>query len=124
DASFTVGATGFNDAIATFSSRGPSTADGSNRLKPDLCAPGVGLRVAEKSGGYSGGFSGTSGATPEVAGAVALLWSAVPQMIGQVSETSDLLKRTAVHLTSTQSCGPYPGGDVPNAVFGYGRLDV
>ena len=46
DASLSVGATSDSDAAASFSSRGPITADGSNRLKPDIAAPGVSLRVA------------------------------------------------------------------------------
>jgi hypothetical protein len=32
------------DNIAGFSSRGPVTVDGSNRLKPDVSAPGVNIR--------------------------------------------------------------------------------
>ena len=124
DASFTVGATNNADAIASFSSRGPITADGSNRLKPDISAPGVNTRVARPPDSYTTAFSGTSASGPHVAGAVALLWSAAPQLIGQVTATTDLLKRTAVPLTSTQDCGAFPGGAVPNAVFGFGRLDV
>ncbi|HEX5111299.1 MAG TPA: S8 family serine peptidase, partial [Saprospiraceae bacterium] len=42
--SFTVGATAENDTIANFSSRGPVTIDGSNRLKPNVSAPGVRVR--------------------------------------------------------------------------------
>jgi serine protease AprX len=124
DASFTVAATSNSDTIAIFSSRGPITVDGSNRLKPDISAPGVGLRVASFQGGYQSGFSGTSGSAPHVAGAIALLWSAAPPMIGQVPATEDLLKSTAVPLTSTQDCGSYSGGAVPNAVFGSGRLNA
>jgi serine protease AprX len=124
EASFTVGATSLDDSIASFSSRGPVTADGSNRLKPDICAPGVGLRVATPPSGYRGGFSGTSGATPIVAGAVALLWSAIPSLAGHPIESADLLRETAAPLISAQDCGPYPGGVVPNAVFGWGRLDI
>src|SRR5207249_808629 len=43
EATYSVGAlnTGF-DTIASFSSRGPVTVDGSNRLKPDICGPGTG----------------------------------------------------------------------------------
>ncbi|MGH9400332.1 MAG: S8 family serine peptidase, partial [Thermoanaerobaculia bacterium] len=124
EASFTVGATTLSDDIADFSSRGPVTADGSNRLKPDLCAPGVGLRVAAPPAAYRGGFSGTSGATPMVSGAVALLWSARPQLTGRPIETAQLLRASAVQLTSTQDCGGYPGAAVPNAVFGWGRIDI
>lgn len=126
EASFVVGATTLGDTIALFSSRGPVTADGSNRLKPDVCAPGVGLRVAAVAtpSGYSGGFSGTSGATPMVAGAVALFWSAVPSLRGNPITTVDLLRRSAVPLTSLQDCGGYSGSAVPNPVFGFGRIDV
>jgi subtilisin family serine protease len=73
---------------------------------------------------YRSTFSGTSGSAPEATGAVALLWSAAPQLIGQVVATTDLLRWTAVPLTSTQDCGEYRGSRVPNAVFGFGRLDV
>lgn len=123
-ASFTVAATTQADTIASFSSRGTVTADGSNRLKPDISAPGVGLRVAAAPSGYRGGFSGTSGSAPEVAGAVALVWSAAPAFAGHPDATADLLRRTAVPLTSTQDCGGVSGSTVPNAVFGFGRVDV
>jgi len=124
DASFSIGATAMDDTITSFSSRGPVTADGSNRLKPDISAPGLGLRVALAPNSYTSGFSGTSGSAPHVSGAVALLWSAAPQFFGQVSATIDLLKRTAVPLTSTEDCGGFSGSIVPNPVFGFGRVDV
>jgi subtilisin family serine protease len=124
DASFSIGATSNSDAIASFSSRGPITADGSNRLKPDICAPGVNVRAATPPATYTSSFSGTSASAPHVTGAVALLWSAAPQLVGKVSATIELLKRTALPLTSTQDCGGFSGAIVPNAVFGFGRLDV
>ncbi len=124
DASFSIGATSNSDGIAGFSCRGPITADGSNRLKPDICAPGVNVRAARPPATYTSAFSGTSASAPHVTGAVALLWSAAPQLIGRVSATIDLFKRTALPLTSTQDCGGFPGALVPNAVFGFGRLDV
>jgi serine protease AprX len=124
DASFSIGATSNSDAIASFSSRGPVTADGSGRLKPDLTAPGVGLRVAVPPADYRATFTGTSGSAPHVTGAIALLWSAAPQLIGQVVASEDLLRRTAKPLTSSQDCGSFPGSTVPNPVYGSGRLDV
>lgn len=121
--SFSVGATTLTDNIASFSSRGPATADGSGRLKPDISAPGVGIRTAASPSGFQT-FSGTSAASPHVAGSVALLWSAVPVLSRDVPGTIALLERTAVPLLSTQDCAGFPGSQVPNAVFGWGRLDV
>ena len=51
--SFTVGATDSTDTIASFSSRGPVTIDGSNRLKPDISAPGVSIRSSHPGGSYT-----------------------------------------------------------------------
>ena len=64
DSSTTVGATTSTDAIASYSSRGPVTIDGSNRLKPDISAPGSNIRSSVPGGGYQGGWSGTSMAGP------------------------------------------------------------
>ncbi len=51
EASFSVGATTLVDTIAGFSSRGPVTVDGSNRVKPDVVAPGVSIRSSVPGGG-------------------------------------------------------------------------
>src|SRR5262249_32686703 len=69
-------------------------------------------------------FTGTSASAPHVSGAVALLWSAIPSLRGDVDATEDLLRRSAIPLSSSQDCGPFPGNVIPNAVFGNGRLDV
>ncbi len=124
EASFSIGATSNADVIAPFSSRGPVLADGSHRLKPDICAPGISVRTADISGGYRGDFSGTSASAPQVAGGAALLWSAVPGLRGDAAATEELLRLSAAPLTSDQTCDPFPGPVVPNAVFGFGRLDV
>jgi subtilisin family serine protease len=120
---FTIGATNLDDTIASFSAFGPVTSDGSGRLKPDLSAPGVNLRTSGLGGSYFR-FSGTSAAAPHVAGAIALLWSSIPALRGDVDATEELLERSAVPLTTDVDCGGFSGSEVPNPVFGWGRLDI
>jgi serine protease AprX len=124
DASYSVGATNASDDIASFSGRGPVTIDGSDRLKPDISAPGVDIRSSVPGGGYQGGsgWQGTSMAAPHVAGAVALLWSAQPSLRDDMDLTEDTLNISALDRYSTQ-CGD-PVDTVPNNVYGWGRLDV
>jgi subtilisin family serine protease len=121
DSVFSVGAIDQDGGIANFSSRGPVTVDGSGRIKPDLVAPGVSIFSSLPGGNY-GRSSGTSMAGPHVVGAVALLWSADPSLVGDIDRTEQLL---------IQAADPYTGrilgcfqGEVPNAAYGYGVLDV
>ena len=123
DGSFAVGATDFQDTIAAFSSKGPVIVDGSMRMKPNISAPGVGIRSAVLGNGYAS-WSGTSMAGPHVAGAVALLISAVPELSGQVEAIETLLEQTAEPLIAEEVCGDIDGATIPNPVYGYGRLNI
>jgi subtilisin family serine protease len=123
DASFSVGATTSTDAIAIFSSRGPVTIDGSGRLKPDISAPGSSVRSTIRGGNY-GLASGTSMAAPHVAGLVALLVSAQPELAGQVDTIESIIRQAAVPLTMATGCGGDTPTSVPNHTFGYGRIDA
>ena len=122
--SFSVGATDSSDDIAYFSSRGPVTVDGSNRLKPDISAPGVNIRSSTRDGGYQGGWDGTSMAGPHVAGLVALLIGADIGLAGEVDEIEQRVELSAFPLTTSQGCGGDGPTDVPNNVFGWGRIDA
>ncbi|WP_218956843.1 S8 family serine peptidase [Streptomyces sp. UH6] len=113
--SYSTGAFDVNGTIATFSSRGPGEA---GTVKPNIAAPGVNVR-SSVPGGYSS-FNGTSMASPHTAGAVALIWSASPQMLGDVEATEALLDQTAVDTENLQ-CG---GTAERNNVFGEGKLDA
>jgi len=119
-AALSVGATDSNDAIASFSSRGP--ADYTNLLKPDVSAPGVGVRSAWLQSTYQT-HSGTSMAAPHVAGLAALLISVNPALRGQVETLETLIKRSALPRAG-ETCGGVPGGNIPNHTYGWGRIDA
>lgn len=114
--SWTVGAHDSTGVIADFSSRGPGRT---GIIKPDISAPGVDVRSSVRGGGYAR-FNGTSMAAPHQAGAVALLWSAAPWLIGEVDATRQILADTARPVDDT-SCGGTPEH---NNVYGYGTLDA
>lgn len=113
---YSVGAYGEDNRIADFSSRGPGQGQS---VKPDIAAPGAAVRSALNNGRY-GLMSGTSMAAPHVAGAVALLWSAQPELVGNIAATRMLLDTSAVDTPDPQ-CGGEPGN---NNVYGEGRLDA
>lgn len=117
DLALTVGAVDREDDLAEFSSRGPRSFDGA--LKPDITAPGVDIVAARAKNGRIGtpvgdahvALSGTSMATPHVAGAAAVLAGQHPDW------TADQLK------------GALMASARPNTALsvyeqGAGRLDV
>src|SRR5262249_11691627 len=70
-------------------------------------------------GGYAS-FSGTSMAAPHVSGTVALMWSAVPALVGDIATTRQILDATALSVNDT-SCG---GTADDHNVWGEGRLEA
>ncbi|MBU7027818.1 MAG: S8 family serine peptidase, partial [Theionarchaea archaeon] len=106
----TVGASDKSDALASFSSRGPTTDD---RVKPDITSPGVSIYAAANCTSCSDvGMSGTSMATPHIAGVAALMLdargSATPLQI------KNCMGATAIDKGTT-------GKD---CLWGWGRVDA
>jgi subtilisin family serine protease len=130
---FSVGATDINGNLAEFSSRGPVTVDGSGRIKPDILAPGAsytdpntfttvdqGILSAYPNSSYEYA-EGTSMAGPHIVGVIALVWSANPDLIGDIEQTEQILIETARPYAGTfLECG----SGVPNNGTGYGIVDA
>ena len=100
--SFTVAATDRNDALASFSTRGEAV---------DVAAPGVGIVSCALNHGYRSA-SGTSMATPHVAGLAALIKARNPRLTPEQLEL--VLTSSVVDLGD-------PGKDTR---FGHGRIDA
>lgn len=97
---FTVGAIDAADpnfAIASFSSRGPTSCDVPDawKIKPEVSAPGVNVRSSVQWDQYAL-YSGTSMAGPHVAGAVLLLKEAFPYLSGR--DILNALYQSAIDL--------------------------
>ncbi|WP_406387503.1 S8 family peptidase [Streptomyces sp. NBC_00887] len=119
EAALTVGAVDKQDRLAPFSSTGPRIGD--SGIKPDLTAPGVAIAAAAAKGslladrgdqvaeGYVG-LSGTSMATPHVAGAAALLAQQHPDWTG------DDIKKALLTSTTPGAYTPFEQGS--------GRVDL
>lgn len=123
-----VGAVDNNDALGGFSSEGPSTwaevssyndypytANSSTSIgliRPDVCAPGVNIKSLDYTN--NSGYclkSGTSMATPCVAGTIALMLSKEPELTP--AQIDEILERTAIPLSEHKSND-----------FGSGRIDA
>ena len=108
---FAVGATDNSDLIYAYSSRGPSACGEAQTVYPELVAPGVNINTTDLYGLYNA-TTGTSLAAPHVAGGLALLLSAYPDLTAD-QQTAALIN-AAVDLGTTG----------PDNNFGYGRLNV
>ena len=101
--------------------RGPSVY---GKINPDISAPGVDVVSSVPGGGYES-FSGTSMAAPHTVGALALILSAKPALIGDpdnYAPATDGVRATAVDRID-MDCGGDADGD-PNNVYGDGRIDA
>lgn len=123
DEVFTVGAVNEDAELADFSSRGPVTADGSGRTKPDIVAPGDNVLSSFPNNTYEYA-GGTSMAGPHVVGVVALMWSANPSLIGDIERTEEILIETTKSASTGEIiiCGDAEA--VPNNAVGYGLVDA
>ncbi len=121
-----VGATDNADNVADFSSRGPApnTAPYNdttywsrpdwNFIKPDISAPGAGIRSSVPGGGYDT-WDGTSMATPHVTGVIALMFELNPTL--DYYTVYDILTNYGVDQ-------PSQGGTYPNNDYGWGRINA
>lgn len=121
--SFVVGASDEQNRLAGFSSKGPVTIDSSNRMKPDVVAPGTNILSSILNQQYDS-YSGTSMSGPHVAGAVALLIEADSTLAGQPDSIETLLKQTAQPLRGNSGCGNIPQGQYPNHETGHGLINL
>ena len=124
-----------DDIIAFYSSRGPRTDndDGNpyDEMIPDIAAPGTHINnmqpdtrrlVGDASeNGYGNRGSGTSYATPTVAGVIALVLEANPELKGRHQLVEEMLKATAERMKppTMPELDPFWDRD-----FGYGQVDA
>jgi hypothetical protein len=132
------------DNVAYFSERGP-TADG--RYKPDIMAPGTKIQgLASQDPGYNGGSvclqyyppgqtwyamcSGTSQATPAVAGSASLIYENYHNLLSYQNEGNPttpspaMLKALVINSARYMASGNYGTDTLPSDNFGWGDVDL
>ncbi|GEL95278.1 peptidase S8 [Cellulomonas composti] len=110
---------GYEDTVSSFSSRGAHGSLGT--IKPDVAAPGDGIQsVSSGTGDGSAVLSGTSMASPHVAGIAALVRAAHPTW--SAAETKAAIMNTSTHDVVTE---PGPDGVAYGPLrVGSGRVDA
>ena len=106
-----VGAVDNSGAVYAYSSRGPSACGETSTIYPELVAPGMNIKTTDLYGFYT--FeTGTSISAPHVAGGLAVLLSAFPNLSPD--------QQQAALLNSAIDLGPAG----PDNTYGYGELDL
>ena len=116
-----------HDGMAAFSSRGP-LADG--RIAPMLVAPGTAIASTSKAGG-STQMSGSSMATPVVAGGAAVFRQYLREAHAIAAPTAALVRAGLILCCDSLAPGQYGEGETreipaesPNNVEGWGALHL
>jgi len=116
---FSVGSTQYYEPynISDFSSRGPSNCGGEFAMKPEICAPGSNIYSSWPGGGYTN-LSGTSMAGPHIAGVVALMCAANPDLDHETIK--QVMMETAIDKGTVGEDNTYGHGfvDAYEAVLG------
>ncbi len=121
----TIGATDKDDKLRSYSSTGPVTwekveeykdfsyakGDDAGLVKPEVCGPSEMPSLSKDGKNYTKSFGGTSSATPSIAGVVALMVTAKPDL-------------TPAQATEALVMSAIPVGDGYNNKCGGGRVDA
>jgi hypothetical protein len=105
-------------------SQGPSCFGDDPYTKPNITAPSINVCSSVPTNAWSCGYSGTSMASPHSAGAVALLWSCDPALIGDMDATFEALQNTADPPDPVNPACGAPSDGEGTYEDGYGYLNV
>ena len=117
-----VGATDENNNIGYFSKRGPSNLDSTGKIiKPEIVAPGVSIFTSQLGNKYDY-WTGTSMATPNISGVVALILENNKNLTNPYnllnSDIKKILAITATPITDSKNTAS------PNMTYGYGLVNA
>ncbi len=118
------GTTGHDVNRNHYYAQGPSCFGHDPYTKPNITAPAYQVCSSIPTNSWSCGYSGTSMASPHSAGAVALLWSCNPSLIGQIDQTFEILQNNADPPTPANPACGVPPDNQGTYEDGYGYLNV